>query len=159
MQTKRCPDCGETTALTEEFWHPNSSRNKDGVRGWQSYCRPCFNARNRAWYERNKTWRNKNIAASHRAAQLRSWGLNAEPTHCEICGVTADSPRNGGYSQGKVTAVRKGLALDHDHTTGASRGVLCAHCNRAIGLMDEDPELFAKAALYLQRWRGQVVIT
>jgi len=43
------------------------------------------------------------------------------------------------------------LAYDHDHATGEGRGLLCADCNRAIGLMQDSPERFRAAADYLGR--------
>ena len=42
------------------------------------------------------------------------------------------------------------LAVDHNHTTGQLRGLLCAACNRAIGLMKEDPQRLEAAARYLR---------
>jgi hypothetical protein len=41
------------------------------------------------------------------------------------------------------------LDVDHDHRTGRVRGLLCGNCNRAVGLLDEDPELFDKAKAYI----------
>lgn len=41
------------------------------------------------------------------------------------------------------------LAVDHDHQTGGVRGLLCLRCNRAIGLLDDSPELLLRAAAYL----------
>jgi hypothetical protein len=43
------------------------------------------------------------------------------------------------------------LVVDHDHTTGEIRGLLCYSCNSAIGLLKEDPELFARAYDYMTR--------
>lgn len=43
------------------------------------------------------------------------------------------------------------LAVDHDHQSGAVRGLLCGRCNRAIGLLLDDPELLTRAANYLTR--------
>lgn len=40
---------------------------------------------------------------------------------------------------------------DHCHTTNRVRGLLCASCNRAIGLLRDDPERFERAAAYLRR--------
>lgn len=40
--------------------------------------------------------------------------------------------------------------VDHDHTTGKVRGLLCHHCNTALGLFDENPDLMEKAAVYLE---------
>lgn len=41
------------------------------------------------------------------------------------------------------------LAVDHDHATGEVRGLLCKRCNMAIGLLDDDPHIVTRAALYL----------
>lgn len=54
---------------------------------------------------------------------------------CEICG---SPPKN-----------RNSLCLDHNHLTGAFRGWLCGNCNRALGLLGEDPRTLRKAAEYL----------
>ena len=39
--------------------------------------------------------------------------------------------------------------LDHCHTTGKIRGVLCRQCNQAIGLFRESKELIKQAVRYL----------
>lgn len=43
------------------------------------------------------------------------------------------------------------LAVDHDHETGQIRGLLCMHCNTAIGQLDHDPERMRAAMDYLSK--------
>lgn len=39
---------------------------------------------------------------------------------------------------------------DHCHETGRVRGVLCANCNKVLGLFKDNPETFRTAAAYLE---------
>jgi CRISPR/Cas system-associated protein Cas10 (large subunit of type III CRISPR-Cas system) len=49
--------------------------------------------------------------------------------------------------------VGKDLFIDHDHTTGKIRGLLCSTCNFAIGLLKDDPALCDTMATYLRKER------
>ena len=42
------------------------------------------------------------------------------------------------------------LCVDHDHGTGAIRGLLCSKCNSAIGLLAEDERVMRNAIRYLR---------
>jgi hypothetical protein len=57
---------------------------------------------------------------------------------CWICGT--DDPGRG----------RKSMCVDHCHSTGVVRGLLCFDCNEAIGRFDDDVELLLKAIEYLE---------
>ena len=47
------------------------------------------------------------------------------------------------------------LNVDHEHSTGQARGLLCGSCNRAIGKFNEKQELLLNAVHYLhgRRWK------
>jgi hypothetical protein len=91
------------------------------------------------------------MAARELRRSARRLGLDADlveahfrehPGLCDICHrpVTEASKR-----------LKHRLTIDHDHKTGAFRGLLCEACNRAIGFMSDDPARLRAAADYLER--------
>ena len=75
---------------------------------------------------------------------LRKYGLSRDAYlamydiqggKCKICG---DPPWPG-----------KNLCVDHDHSTGRVRGLLCHKCNCGIGFLRDNTELAIRSALYL----------
>lgn len=61
---------------------------------------------------------------------------------CAICGMPETA--NG----------RKNLSVDHCHTTGLVRGLLCSKCNHGIGQFNDSVEVMKKAILYLEKQNG-----
>lgn len=51
-----------------------------------------------------------------------------------------------------------GLYVDHDHSTGKVRALLCHPCNSGIGQLQDDPELLAKAAQYVYMHKPLVAV-
>lgn len=44
------------------------------------------------------------------------------------------------------------LCVDHCHTTGAVRALLCSGCNAALGHAQEDPEILRSLAAYIEQF-------
>lgn len=47
---------------------------------------------------------------------------------------------------------RHRLSVDHDHVTGKIRGLLCHRCNRTLGMLKENRELFRSCNSYLMKF-------
>lgn len=60
---------------------------------------------------------------------------------CYICGTS-------GFKIN--TKTKASLCVDHDHSTGNVRGLLCHNCNRALGLLGDNVSLLKKAIRYLE---------
>lgn len=145
--TKPCPKCEEVKPL-DQF-----SRSKHTKHGYQVYCKSCQ-------YRRHNEWRRNNLSyvaakqKKHRQAnpdrhagyaRKRAYGLapgqferllETQQGRCAIC-KTAEP---GG----------KGFHVDHCHSTGVIRGILCTRCNVGIGSLRHDPEILAAAIYYLR---------
>ena len=44
------------------------------------------------------------------------------------------------------------LGLDHNHSTGQLRGVLCRHCNVVIGILETKSDIVQSALQYLEKY-------
>lgn len=153
---KPCTKCGAVKPLSDFY---RNSHGRDGRRG---DCKACVSESRRQRYEQDGDLLRSRVAsyqarnpdkiaqyrarpktkAQRRRAHLRfAYGITesdydrmlAEQNGtCAICGAT-ESP----------------LAVDHDHETGAVRGLLCQRCNTGLGQMRDDPEILRAAADYL----------
>lgn len=107
--TKVCAKCGESKPIGEFHKQPT------GKMGRHSYCKPCYN-------ERNKT-RNR----SDTPEQKRQWNLSRR------YGITvAEFDEMLARQGGKCVICEqepKRPVVDHCHETGAVRGILCHRCN------------------------------
>ena len=56
---------------------------------------------------------------------------------CAICGEHEDN-------------LLKGLYIDHCHSTGKVRSLLCHHCNVALGHLKDDIKIIRKMAEYIK---------
>ena len=58
------------------------------------------------------------------------------------------------FKDGKRTRCKSCEAVDHNHTTGKIRDLLCGNCNGGLGKFMDNPELLIKAADYLKERHG-----
>lgn len=77
----------------------------------------------------------------------------AQSRRCAICRTHEDdlpAPRLGRpRKDGKPPAAAARLVVDHCHTSGRVRGLLCSGCNSAIGHFGESPAAMLAAIRYL----------
>jgi len=87
------------------------------------------------------------------ADRHREWYFRAKYgiTHAEYDVMLAEQAGRCAICSGPPTGPGQRLHVDHCHTTGTVRGLLCGNCNTAIGLMADDPERLLSAAAYLTR--------
>ncbi len=106
---------------------------------WKGYA-----ARRKVREESEPEYKARLVASVRRSHLKRSYGI--EPVEyekmlaacnnlCEIC------------SRPDTRA----LAIDHNHATGAVRGLLCHYCNKGIGNFKDSPSILIAASKYLQR--------
>jgi hypothetical protein len=97
-----------------------------------------------------KVWKNSHlksrfgIGLSEYAAMAA-----AQDNKCAICDQPETQKRGG-----KV----KALAVDHCHTTGKIRGLLCVDCNQAIGKLKVDRNILLSAIRYLDKHADDNVV-
>lgn len=128
------------------------------VDGLQGQCKVCRNAAIKLLRAQNKVrsdqereacrrWRAKRSVKS--AVLYKKYRITIEEYEslkagcgfaCEIC----SRPESAGSP----------LCVDHDHATGAIRGILCRHCNTGLGLLGDGIDGVARAARYLNRSRA-----
>ena len=98
-------------------------------------------------------------ATHHRARKTVRRADNAETRWKNVYGITADEYwAIYRYQLGKcficerATGARKRLSVDHCHTTGIVRGLLCSTCNsRVLGHLRDDLAAFKRAIDYLSQ--------
>lgn len=112
-------------------------------------CTDCKNKQSREYYlenkERKAEWSKKYRLIKKDQDLKKAYGITfkeyqqmlLDQKHsCKICGVHEKE-------------CNRSLCVDHCHTTGKIRGLLCDTCNRGLGLLREDVEVLQKAIEYL----------
>lgn len=135
--SSRCKPCGIQYAKTWVEKNPEKARATQHT--WQK-----TNAKRKAITQ--KAWYDKNPDKVLAALLVREYGMSLEQwdelmlKQGGVCAVCS-----------KEDACHKRLAVDHDHKTGAIRGLLCGKCNKAVGLFQDSSENCFEAGKYLNR--------
>jgi len=137
-------------------------RRPDGLTIW---CKTCRSISHKKWYESNsdkakerkrldRIYRKEYYQSPERKKRYRikyiekTFGikyheydrmLQEQNSLCAICGEKESS------------STCKYLSVDHCHTTGKIRGLLCVSCNRGLGMLRDNPDFVEKALNYLRK--------
>lgn len=154
---KQCAHCKEMKSI-DSFHKRNKS--KDGA---HPYCKVCTASKNKEWFSNNKEkhaatcalWYSKNKEKANRKGTdwhyKSNYGISYEEfillagkqqNKCAICSTTLVFT-----GRGTTRAV-----MDHCHTTGDIRGILCSNCNQGIGLLKENIGILKSSILYLEKY-------
>lgn len=126
---KWCADC-DAIKPADEF-----PRNRNSGDGLAQYCKPCHNARGRE-------------------SKIRLYGGTRHYHLKRRYGIGADEVEAMAEAQGGLCAIckiRPPEHVDHDHTTGSIRGILCGPCNQGLGQFRDDRTVLMQAHEYLRR--------
>jgi hypothetical protein len=137
--TKKCIACSAKKDIS--MFYKNSRRSN----GLDNRCKKCADAYKAEWIVTSGS----DIKASATNSRLlKRYGITSEEYmqllenqnySCAICGNTPENGRSNTYK----------LSVDHCHTTGTVRGLLCQKCNTGIGLLGDTKEGILKALKYL----------
>jgi hypothetical protein len=99
------------------------------------------------WF--SEEYRNKVSDNAHKSIIKGRFGVNYEELmklHNGVCAICS------GINKTRTKRGFKRLAVDHNHTTGKVRGLLCQNCNWALGCLEDNLERVEKLVLYLKKY-------
>ncbi len=155
---KTCVRCGAVKQITEFYRHKRSADGRN------SYCQECSRSYAREWKKNNPErvnegrlrWKeanpNKVREVQKKANQNRPQNYARDLFRLKKYGLTPEAFDEMYIRQGGACAVCGSggrLHVDHCHTTGITRGLLCFRCNAALGLTGESRTILELLAIYL----------
>lgn len=145
---KQC-SCCKVEKPFEEFQIDRSRRD-----GFLHRCKSCQAARDRRKY---------GITRDKQIADARRWNVQNPERYRDIqlrrsYGISLTEYNEMLGRQRGVCAVcrradERALSVDHCHSTGQVRGLLCGACNRALGILEDDAARVEALAAYLKKQR------
>lgn len=158
--SKPCSKCGVLKLLEEFPWMKSST---DGLGSW---CLACASAHAKKKYASDpekyrsltRAYREKNPDSAAQYQRDRRKLYPGKVKDCQLrykYGITIDDwnrmfeLQKGACAICKIAGVC--LCVDHNHTTGKVRELLCVQCNYAIAHLKDCAKLALEAASYLTR--------
>ena len=120
--------------------------HKNGISGRRPTCADCSREYQRDWRNSegsHKEWHKKHPRKYKEYALKHNYGLSLDEydrllaeqnNRCAICKEVMDK-----------------ICVDHDHSTGVVRGLLCNHCNLALGYVKDSVLIIDEMRKYLVR--------
>jgi len=114
-------------------------------------CRTCTEEKPLTeFYINSGRWAYPDCKPCHRAGPRRKWQLKQYGLTPESYAAMFAEQNGVCKICNQVCATGRNLAVDHNHTTGVVRGLLCKRCNQVLGQVEENLELLAKVVDYLR---------
>jgi len=111
-----------------------------GGEGRMRTCLVCWAHHRKENKRQNLSWRDVHLRRRYDITEADyNEMVERQQNLCAIC----KQPERNGYKG------RTELCVDHDHSTGKVRGLLCNHCNRALGLLGDNISSLTNAINYL----------
>ena len=127
---RHCSRCGEFKLATE-YAIEGDKRAFKGV-AMRSICKHC---------EAFKEWKGLLVKRYGITFEQYELMLAEQEGKCAVCN---SEDVNNSRSHGR-------LFIDHCHTSGKVRGLLCSRCNHGLGLFQDDIDRLRSAIEYLER--------
>lgn len=138
---KHCSTCG-TEKPIESFHRNPKTKDKRNAK-----CASCSSEYYKSYYSRVRRER-----GDHKFNNRSTWSSKLK----QKFGITADDYDQMLENQNGVCKIclrtepsGTRLAVDHCHSTGKIRGLLCSNCNKGIGMFQDQPSLLNSAINYL----------
>jgi hypothetical protein len=146
------PEPKESCSKNGSAEHRRLRKRAESRRYWEKN-KELLRAKARGRYHRLKNLGLVRKKERPETAQARSRAFNLSRRY----GVTLDEYNKLFSAQGGMCALckrhpgKRRLSVDHCHTSGKVRGLLCDACNRGLGLLQDSPALLCAAIQYLSR--------
>lgn len=135
---KECYICKELKEAKD--YYPSSSY----ASGYRPECIGCTKIKAKAYPKTKDQMKNTRLKCAF-GISLEEYKQMHDSQNgvCAICGKEETAQNRPG-----ITSL---LAVDHDHSTGKIRDLLCQECNKGLGHFKEDENSLLKAVEYLRK--------